>query len=140
MLKIKWILTLLIALPVLLSGCSPAEPAALSDEEIMTFASNLLVSMDENNYAGFITDFSEEMLAAFPESEFANLRELVLDASGSFISADELELTNNQEYAVYRIRCSYSLEDVMVTLVFKVDGTQVEGLFFDSTNMRAASK
>jgi len=38
MLKIKWILTLLIALPVLLAGCSPAEPAALSDEEILTFA------------------------------------------------------------------------------------------------------
>ena len=140
MLKIKWILTLLIALPVLLSGCSPAEPAALSDEEIMTFASNLLVSLDENNYAGFITDFSEEMLAAFPESEFINLRDMIQGASGTFISADTLELTNNQEYAVYRIRCSYSLEDVMVTLVFQVDGTLVEGLFFDSTNLRAASK
>jgi len=140
MIKTKWILTLLIALPVLLAGCTPAEPSALSDEEILTFASNLLVSMNEDDYASFITDFSEDMLVAFPESEFANLRELVLDASGSFVSADELELTNNQEYAVYRIRCSYSLEDVMVTLVFKVDGTQVEGLFFDSTNMRAASK
>ena len=42
-------------------------------------------------------------------------------------------LSNSGEYAVYRIRCQYELEDVMVTLIFKIDGTQVEGLFFDST-------
>jgi len=140
MTKTRTWLTLLIALPLLLAGCGPAEPSALSDEEVLTLATELLVSVEDNYYDGFINDFSEEMLAAFPEAAFTDLRTTLQFASGSFISADELELTNNQEYAVYRIRCTYSLEDVMVTLVIKIDGTLVEGLFFDSTNLRAASK
>jgi hypothetical protein len=138
--KTKIWLTLIPVLLLLLAGCNPAEPSALADDEVLTLATRLLVSIDDNNYNVFIADFSEEMLATFPESEFINLRDMIQGASGNFVSADELELTNNQEYAVYRIRCSYSLEDVMVTLVFKVDGTQVEGLYFDSTNLRAASK
>jgi hypothetical protein len=134
--------TLLITLSLLLSGCGSgsASPSALSDEDVLALATRLLVSIDDNNYDGFIADFSDEMVTAFPEAEFSELRDMLQSASGTFVSADELDLTNNQEYAIYRIRCSYSLEDVMVTLVFKVDGTLVEGLYFDSTNLRAASK
>ena len=133
-------LTLLIALPLLLAGCGPAEPSALSDEEVLTLATGILTAVDDNNYDVFKENFSEEMLAAFPEAAFADLRTTLQSASGNFVSAGRLELTNNQGYAVHRIRCTYSLEEVMVTLVIKIGGTQVDGLFFDSTNLRAASK
>jgi hypothetical protein len=140
MTKTKLIFTFLIAVTLLVSGCTSANPSALSDEQVLAAATRLLTAIDENNYEGFIADLSADMLTAFPEAEFSNLRDMLQSASGTFVSVDELELTNNQDYAVYRIRCSYSLEDVMVTLVFKVDGTQVEGLYFDSTNLRSASE
>jgi hypothetical protein len=140
MTKTRLMLTLLIALPLLLAGCASANPSALNNEEVLALATRLLVSVNDNQYDGFIADFSADMLAAFPEVAFSDLHNMLQSASGTFISADELELTNNQDYAVYRIRCTYSLEDVMVTLVFKVDGTQVEGLYFDSNNLRASSE
>ena len=140
MTRIKVCFTLLIALPLLLAGCGSPSPSALPDDDVLALASRLLVSIDEGDYTNFLADFSEDMVAAFPETAFNDLREMLQSASGTFMTAGKLELTNNQDYAIYRIRCSYSLEDVMVTLVFKVDGTLVEGLYFDSTNLRAASK
>lgn len=43
-------------------------------------------------------------------------------------------------YAIYRLTCTYDLESVIVTVTFKVDGDKVEGLFFDSTNLRKISQ
>jgi hypothetical protein len=46
------------------------------------------------------------------------------------------QLSNSQGYAVYRLSCKFELEPVIVTATFKTGGTLVEGLFFDSTNLR----
>jgi hypothetical protein len=80
------------------------------------------------------------MLDAFTEDQFTLLRDLLQSNSGNFVSTGKLSLSNKQEFALYRIICTYELEDVVVTIVFKVDGTQVDGLFFDSPNLRAASQ
>jgi len=127
---------LLPLLALLLAGCGPARPSAYSDEEVLTVTSRILSAMDANDYEAFIGDFSPEMLAAFGEDQFNDLRLMTQSTSGSFVSTGEMSLSDNKGYAVYRIICSYELEDVVVTIVFKVDGTQVEGLFFDSPNLR----
>lgn len=134
--KSKELITLLLTIPLLVAGCSPASPAALTDDEVLGLTTGLLTALNDDDYGAFITDFSEDMLAAFPESEFQNLRSLLQNNSGKFIATGKLDLSNNQGYAVYRIRCTFELEDVMVTIVFKVDGNLVEGLFFDSPNLR----
>ncbi len=61
-------------------------------------------------------------------------------ASGNFSSLDVPSLSNNQGYAVYRFPAKYANETVYVTITFLVGGQKVEGLFFDSVNLRKASQ
>jgi hypothetical protein len=135
-----FIASLLAALSLLAAGCGPASPAALSNDEVIAVTTNILTAMDTGDYAAFTSEFSEEMLAAFPENQFTELRDLLQSTSGNFVSAGELSLSNKEGFALYRILCTYDLEDVVVTIVFKVDGTQVDGLFFDSPNLRTSSQ
>jgi hypothetical protein len=134
------IVSLLAALSLLAVGCGPASPAALTDAEILTVTGNLLTAIDTGDYPAFTVDFSAEMLTAFPESQFMQLRDLLHTSSGNYVSCGEMNITNKNNYASYSIRCAYELEDVVVTVVFRIDGTQVEGLFFDSPNLRTASQ
>jgi hypothetical protein len=131
---------LLTVLSILVVSCGPAHPAAISDDEVIAVTTNILTALDTGDYAAFTSDFSDEMLAAFPEDQFTQLSDMLHSTSGNFASAGEFSLSNKQEFALYRIICEYALEDVVVTIVFRVDGTQVEGLFFDSPNLRADSQ
>ncbi len=136
------LLTAMIVTSLLLAGCQPANPAALSNEKVIQTIDNILKSIDAGNFQSFKQDFSDEMKTAFSQEQFTNLVDLLHNNSGNYIScADaEPELSNNQGYAVYRLACTYELESVMVTVTFKVDGDKVEGLFFDSTNLRNISQ
>ena len=138
--KLYSVVSLLIALSILATGCAAPKPAALTNDEVTVVAANILTAIDANDFAAFSRDFSPDMLAAFAETQFAQTRELLQSASGKFVSTGKLSLSNSQGYAVYRIICKYEQEDVVVTVVFKVDGKQVEGLFFDSPNLRTASQ
>jgi len=137
--------TLLIAMIVttlLLASCQPSKPAALSNDQVVQVVENTLNAIDAGDYPGFTQDFSDDMKNAFPEAQFASLADMLQNASGSYGSCADSQpaLTNNQGYAVYRLTCTYTLESVLVTVTFKVDGDQVEGLFFDSTNLRKVSQ
>ncbi len=135
-----FIVSLLLALSLLSTGCGPASPAGLSDEEVLAVTGNMLSAIDTGDYSAFTRDFSDEMLAAFPEDQFTQLSDLLHTTSGNYTSCSEPSLSNNQGFAIYRILCAYEQEDVVVTVVFQIGGKQVEGLFFDSPNLRAASK
>lgn len=132
--------SLLIAISLLASGCGPANPAGLSNEQVLTLTADILSAMEEGDYDNFSSDFSSEMMEVFTEEQFTELGDLLQTTSGTFVSCGEMNLSNKQGYALYRILCTYEVEDVVVTIVFQVDGTQVEGLFFDSPNLRAASE
>lgn len=132
--------SLLVILALFLTGCAAPKPAALTEDEVLALTGNILTALDANDYTAFTHDYSPEMLAAFSEAQFTQLRNLLQSASGEFVSTGKLSLSNNQGYAVYRIICKYKLEDVVVTATFKIDGKQIEGFFFDSPNLRAASK
>jgi hypothetical protein len=123
-----------------LSGCSTPKPSGLTDEEMIAITENALTALDANDYTAFIRDYSPDMLAAYSEDKFTQLRDLLQSASGKYVSTGKMSLSNNQGYAVYRIICTYERENVVVTIVFKVGGKQIEGLFFDSPNLRTATQ
>jgi hypothetical protein len=133
------LLALLLAATILLTGCQ-AKPAALSNEEVVQMTGQILTALNDGDYAAFTQDFSNEMLAAFPEDQFTALGDLLQEASGNYVSCGEPSISNNGGYAIYRLICQFDLEDVVVTITFKVDGDQVEGLFFDSPNLRALNQ
>ncbi|MBN2550416.1 MAG: DUF3887 domain-containing protein [Anaerolineales bacterium] len=139
--KLKVIFLLLLA-GLLASSCSALQPkpAALSDEQVGEVVENLLLALDQGDYAAFSRDFSAEMKAAFTQAEFDKIRQMLQEASGSYISKSTAKLSNSEDYAIYRLDCVYKQENVIVTVSFKVAGDKVEGLFFDSPNLRAANQ
>jgi hypothetical protein len=136
----------LITLPSLIlallvtSGCSAPKPASLTDQQVTNLTENVLKALDANDYQNFIQDFSEQMISAFPQEGFTNLRALLEKASGKFVSIGTPNLSNKQGYAVYRFPCKYENETVYVTLTMLIDGQKVEGLFFDSLNLRKSTQ
>jgi hypothetical protein len=138
----KYIVPSLLVLSLLLSGCQPAQPASLSNDQIVQLVDQILKSIDAGDYQGFTQDFSDEMKNAFTEQQFSNLATLLHDTSGAYVSCTDSapSLTNNQGYAVYRLPCKYEKEGVVVTITFKLNGDKVEGLWLDSTNLRNASQ
>jgi hypothetical protein len=133
----KIIFSLLLAFVgfVALSGCGTPQPAGLTDEQLVSLTEKVLRSLDEDDYDNFIQDFSEPMVNAFTPESFTDLRNMLQETSGNFVSLGELGLSNRQGYAVYRIPCQYELETVTVTITFAIDGNKVEGLFFTSPNL-----
>jgi hypothetical protein len=135
--RLTLLICLLLVLPVLAAGCGPAKPAALTDDEVNVLAENILTALDNNDYAAFSRDFSDEMKKALPEEQFKGLADMLHAHSGKFVSAGSSSLSNKQGFAIYQIPCEYEHEEVLVTIVFRINGKNVEGLFFDSPFLRA---
>jgi hypothetical protein len=122
------------------SSCAKPQPAGLTDDQVGTVVENILTAINNNDYQKFMQDFSDAMISTFPEAQFTQLRDLLQKASGNYASMGTPTLLNQNGYALYRIPCKFDKEDVIVTVTFTVGGNKVEGLFFDSTNLRSASK
>ena len=131
-----------IATTLFLAGCQPPRPAALSNDQVIQVVDHALKSITAGDFQSFTQDFSDKMKNAFSEEQFISLVDLLRNASGNYVTCadSQPELSNNQGYAVYRLACSYDLESIIATVTFKVDGDKVEGLFFDSTNLRKVSQ
>jgi hypothetical protein len=98
---------------------------------------NILESINAGDYTAFTRDFSPTMMDAITLSQFTGLKVLLHATSGQYVSCStKPELSNSQGYAVYRLSCEFELEPVIVTVTIKTGGTQVEGLYLDSTNLR----
>ena len=137
---IKFISVLGLALALLLgaSGCSAPKPAGLSDQQVAGVTENTLKAIDANDFPKFTQDFSDQMNAAFTQAQFTKLHDMLQKASGAYVSLGTPALSNNQGYAVYRFPAKYANETVYVTITFLIGGQKVEGLFFDSVNLRKA--
>ena len=122
------------------SGCSTPKPAGPTDQQIASVTENTLKAIDAKDYQKFTQDFSDKMNSVFTQAQFDNLCKLLQAASGSYVSLGSPSLSNNQGYAVYRFPAKYTNETVYVTITFLVGGQKVEGLFFDSVNLRKASQ
>jgi len=131
---------LIVVLLAGLSGCLPAQKAGLSDQQVASVTESILKALDQNNYPAFTHDFSPQMKAAFSQEKFSQLRTMLYNASGNFFYMDEPSLSNSQGTAVYRFPTKYANETVTVTITFVIGGQEVEGLFFDSANLRKVSQ
>jgi len=140
--KAKFLSVSVVSLVLLagVSGCLPAQKAGLSDQQVAGMTENILKALDQNNYPAFTHDFSPQMKAAFTKEKFSQLRTMLYNASGNFFYMDEPSISNNQGYAVYRFPTKYANETVTVTITFVIGGQEVEGLFFDSPNLRKVSQ
>ena len=136
------LLIVTIVTTLFLTSCQPPRPAALSNDQVVQVIDNTLQAINAGDYQSFAQDFSDEMKIAFTEEQFISLADMLQNASGNFVSCADSQpaISNNQDYAIYRLTCTYDLESVIVTVTFKVDGDKVEGLFFDSTNLRKVSQ
>ena len=133
-------LSALMLMLLIMSGCSTPEPASLTDQQVTSLTENILKALDANDYENFTRDFSDKMIAAFTPDQVTGLQALIDNASGKFVSVGTSSLTNNQGYAMYRFPCKYENETVYVTITFLIDGQKVEGLFFDSANLRKSAQ
>ncbi len=139
--QIKYLyIPLLVIVLLAASGCSAPEPAGLTEAEVAGITENMLKSLDAGEQETFSQDFSDEMRAAFNADQIAAIQDMLKVSSGKFISLGKPTLTNNQGYAIYRFPAKYEQETVYVTVTFLVGGQQVEGLFFDSVNLREVPK
>jgi hypothetical protein len=125
---------------VVTSGCSTPKPAGLTDAQVTSLTDSVLKALDANDHQKFVQDFSDQMNTAFSQEQFTKLRVLLQTASGKYVSIGTAALTNSQGYATYRFPCSYENETVYVTITFLIGGQKVEGLYFDSVNLRKAPK
>jgi hypothetical protein len=133
-------LTLLFLVFLMISGCAAPKPANLTNQQVTGVTEKILNAIDATDYQEFTQDFSEKMKAAFTQKQFDDLYAQLQKASGSFVSLGTPSLTNNQGYAAYRFPARYDNETVYVTITFLVGGNKVEGLWFDSLNLRKAVK
>jgi len=130
------LLLMLSAITLAASGCSASQPAGLSEEQVSAVAENILQAINANDHEKFAQDFSDKMKAAFPQAQFSQLRDLLQSASGDFVSLGLPGLTNSQGYAIYRFPCQFERETVSMTITFLIGGQKVEGIWFDSDNLR----
>ncbi len=140
--KTKFLVAFLIGMTFLLTGCQPAKPAALSDEQVIQEVTQFLRAAQTGDYQTAVNDFSDTMKSAYSEDQFNHLRQLLERASGQFnyCSNEKPSLTNSQGFATYHLTCKFSLEDVAVTISFKIGGTRIEGLYFTSTGLLKLTK
>ena len=127
---------------LVLTGCQAPNPASLSNDQVVQAVDNILKAINAGDFQRFTQDFSDSMASNFTEAQFTSLAELLKKASGNYVSCADTspEISNSQGYAVYRLACKYELENVIVTVTFLEGGEKVEGLFFDSTNLRKVSQ
>ena len=120
---------LLIAVPVL-SGCSTV--AKYSDP----ITENILISLNNSDYAGFSKDFNADMKAELSEDVFPDFVAAVSDQLGKYV-ADSKNMTGvNVENGITTANYTADFElmkDVPVQVVYqKIDGdTKVIGLWFN---------
>jgi hypothetical protein len=127
---------------LLFSGCVGQVPEEEEDRWFTVadpIAENILQSINNDDYQGFIKDFSQEQVAASPPEGFAGLRELLLSKIGKYISKTSDTVVEDEEYIQVIYSAKFEQEDnVTVRVVFKKgDETyRVYGLWFDSPKLR----
>ena len=127
---------------VIFTGCIGQIP---EDEKTQWYtiatpiAENILSSLNDNNYQGFVRDFSEETKNATTPEDFVELREFLTSTIGKYISSTPTEVTEEEGYIVVYFTAKFEQEEnVTVRVVFKEgDNThEVYGLWFDSPKLR----
>lgn len=117
------------AVPVL-SACG--QVAEYSDP----IAENLLVSMNNGDYASFSKDFDTSLLAEAPEDVFNDMRAAIMDQLGKYLVGSKdmtgVNIENGITTAVYQVDFEKA-EDFQVRFVYQEIGGEMKlvGFWFD---------
>lgn len=129
---------ILIAIMLLMYGCSQNESAqggnSLADEK----AESILDGLNKADYTMFSSDFAGNIKQSMDEEYFSRLSSFVKENSGGYISKALAFSKEEQGLKVFGYDCQFSKESVLMTVSFSADLSKVEGLYFDSENMREA--
>lgn len=139
--RITLILVLLVSLTLTaLAACGPQATAAVSEAYVTALAEEKMQALNDGDYTAFTADFSDVLAGAIPESDFQDLRQTILEASGRFESVTGLRIANARApgYVSYIVTCQFEEEEVLLTLVYAIDGEQVEGIFFNAPKLNQA--
>ena len=139
--KVLLVSVLLVTL-ILTFGCA----SKVNVEEVRSYADpmteNLLVAMNESNYANFSKDLDSRMKKAIPESSFPNLISQINGKIGKYVTGSKVfqKALKEKQYikVVYTAQFTEEPKGVIVTVVFvKVNGEmKVAGLWFNSPKLR----
>jgi len=130
---------------LVVSGClqvtSPEERARENADmaRIDLMTESILQSFNSGSYIDFKRDLSGSVKIQMSEEQFSNLRLLISQSSGSYMSKSFINVTHFQGYSQYAYNCVFEKENI--TARFSVDPKKVliNGLYFDSENIRASS-
>lgn len=104
-------------------------------DSINLIAENILQSMNSNNYAAFKIDFSDNLINLIPEQKFTEIRNLILETSGEYISKLEPKLYELEGKLIYEYPCVFEKENVTLDVSFNQNSEKVEGILFSSENL-----
>jgi hypothetical protein len=129
----------------LLAACAlnaPAGTAALTEGQAREIAEQTLSALNDGDYEAFSANFDEKLREAINEQRFEELRLLVQESSGGFVSltGPKLVKTASPQTVGYVYDCKFEKEDVVMTHTYFVDGNQIAGFFLTSPNLRKASQ
>jgi Protein of unknown function (DUF3887) len=126
---------------IILSGCSAQQP---SGDETQKFADpmteNMLVAMNENNYAQFSRDFDEQMRKNLNETQYNNTIPAITANIGEYISKEFVSVEKKDQFTIVTYKAKFSQEtgDVLVRSVFsdKNGKKYMSGFWLDSPKLR----
>lgn len=97
---------------------------------------NALVSLQNNDYAGFTEDFNQEMKNAMSQSAFTKLYNLISSTVGDYQSKEfEIAATANNIFTI-QYYARYSQEPAGVWVSISFDSNQkISGLYFNSQKL-----
>ena len=103
-----------------------------------SIAENLLHSLNNNDYSSFSKDFSNNLKLIMNQQTFQQTKSLIDETSGQYLSKAEPSLYEYQGYDLYQYPCTFEKEAVALSIYFQPNSILLEGLTFDSENLRAA--
>ncbi len=141
--EVIFVLLAVIILVIFLSGCSKSsedveKQKGIDLEQADFIANKMLKSFNNGNYEDFSSSFSVDMRRAMSYAAFNDLRILVLNSSGAYVSKSEPNAASASGFVSYTYNCSFGKENVMFTISFKSGENKVDGVGFDSANIKAA--
>jgi len=102
---------------------------------------NVLVSLNGNNYTGFIGDMDDTMKKAESKPTFDQLHDLIKSTVGDYLSKDFQSATTQDKIDTLRYLAKYSDEPASVWVTISFDANhQVAGLYFNSPKLAATAR
>jgi hypothetical protein len=133
--KLELLLILTVCIVLSLAGCStPTQkvviPANFQDTA-NPMAENLIAGLDKQNYTLFTRDFDEKMLKALPSTAMVELRKLLWNQNGNYLSLEINKVFEEKGYIITIYSLVFEKGNLDMQLVFTPNPPfNISGLWF----------